>query len=52
MPADPIHPDQLGGEARFRADLVAYLDSLPVNELADLLGELPGSRQQPLQLGS
>jgi len=52
MPADPIHPDQLGGEARFRADLAAYLDSLPVNELDDLLGELPGSRQQPLQLGS
>jgi hypothetical protein len=44
MPADPIHPDQLGGEQRFRADLVAYLDSLPVGELAELLGELPGSR--------
>jgi hypothetical protein len=26
---------------RFRADLVAYLDSLPVGELAGLLGELP-----------
>ncbi len=51
MPADPTHPDQLGGEARFRADLVAYLDSLPVHELAELLGELPGSRQEPLQLG-
>ena len=54
MPADPIHPihpDQLDGEARFRADLVAYLDSLPVGELAELLGELPRSRQQPLQLG-
>jgi hypothetical protein len=44
MPADPIHPDQLADEARFRADLVAYLDSLPVHELADLLGELPHSR--------
>jgi hypothetical protein len=44
MPADPIHPAQLGGEQRFRADLVAYLDSLPVGELAELLGELPGSR--------
>jgi hypothetical protein len=51
MPADPIHPDQLGGEQRFRADLVAYLDSLSVNELAGLLGELPGSRQEPLQMG-
>jgi hypothetical protein len=46
MPADPIHPDQLDGQQRFRADLVAYLDSLPVGELAELLGELPtpGSR--------
>jgi hypothetical protein len=51
MPADPFHPDQLSGEQRFRADLAAYLDSLPVRELAELLGELPGSRQQPLGLG-
>jgi hypothetical protein len=51
MPADPTNPDQLGGEARFRADLVAYLDSLRAHELAELLGELPSSRQQPLQLG-
>jgi hypothetical protein len=51
MPADPIDPDQLDGQARFRADLLAYLDSLPVHELADLLGELPSRRQQPLQLG-
>jgi WhiB family redox-sensing transcriptional regulator len=51
MSADSIHPDQLGGEARFRADLLAYLDGLPVHELADLLGDLPNSRQQPLQLG-
>jgi hypothetical protein len=51
MPDDPIHPDQLDGQARFRADLAAYLDSLLVGELADLLGELPNSRQQPLQLG-
>ena len=50
MPADPIHPDQLGGAARFRADLVAYLDSLPLDQLADLLSELP-NRQQPLGLG-
>jgi hypothetical protein len=26
MPADPIHPDQLGGEVRFRVDLLAYPD--------------------------
>jgi hypothetical protein len=51
MPADPIHPHQLDGPARFRADLAAYLDSLPVGELAELLGELPRSRQQPLGLG-
>jgi hypothetical protein len=50
MPNDPIYPDHLGGEQRFRADLAAYLDSLPVSELAELLGELPGRRQQPLQL--
>jgi hypothetical protein len=51
MPADPTHPDQPGGEQRFRADLLDYLDSLPTHELADLLGELPSSRQEPLQLG-
>jgi hypothetical protein len=51
MPADPIHPDQLDGEQRFRADLAAYLDSLPVGELAELVGELPSSRQEPLGLG-
>jgi len=50
MPTEPTHPDQLGGEARFRADLVAYLHSLPVHKLVDLLGELPSSRQEPLQL--
>jgi hypothetical protein len=37
MPADPIHPDQLAGHQRFRADLAAYLDSLPVGELAEPL---------------
>jgi hypothetical protein len=51
MPADPIHPDQLAGDQRFRADLIAYLDSLPVGELAELLSELPRSRQEPLGLG-
>jgi hypothetical protein len=43
MPADPIHPDQLGSEARFRADLVSYLDSLPIGELAELLGSCPAA---------
>lgn len=28
MPDDPTHPYGLSGEARFRADLVAYLDTL------------------------
>jgi hypothetical protein len=51
MPADPFHPDRLDGEARFRADLVAYLGSPPLGELAELLGKLPRSRQQPLGLG-
>jgi hypothetical protein len=51
MPANPIHPDHLDGPARFRDDLVAYLDSLPVGELAELLEELPRSRQEPLELG-
>jgi hypothetical protein len=50
MSDDPIHLDQLDGEQRFRADLLAYLDSLPVNELVELLGDLPRSRQQPLGL--
>jgi hypothetical protein len=44
MPTDPSHPHQLAGAQRFRADLVAYLDTLPV-------GELPSSRQQLLGLG-
>jgi NAD(P)-dependent dehydrogenase (short-subunit alcohol dehydrogenase family) len=44
MPDDPTWPDAIGGEARFRADLVACLDSLPVGELAGLLGELPSRR--------
>jgi hypothetical protein len=51
MPADPIHPDQPAGAARFRADLAAYLDCLPISEPAELLGELPRSRQEPLGLG-
>ena len=48
-PDDPTHPDQLDGQARFRADLVTCLDSLLVGELAGLLGELPSSRREPLQ---
>jgi hypothetical protein len=51
MPADPIHPDQLHGDQRFRADLVDLVASLPIGELAELLGELPRNRQQRLQLG-
>jgi hypothetical protein len=51
MPADPIDPDQLDGPERFRADLLPYLDSLPIGDLAALLGELPRSRQEPLGLG-
>ena len=43
MPAEPIHPDQLAGEQRFHADLVAYLNSLPVGGLAELLKTLDGS---------
>jgi hypothetical protein len=41
MPDSPTHPEYLSGEQRFRADLVAYLDSLPVGDLAALLCELP-----------
>jgi hypothetical protein len=43
MPDRPILPEPTSdqGAARFRADLVAYMDSLFLGELADLLGELP-----------
>jgi hypothetical protein len=41
MPDDPAHPDQLDGTRRFRADLLAYLDSLPVHQLGGVLGGLP-----------
>jgi hypothetical protein len=39
MPDDPLHPDQLDGEQRFRADLAAYLPGQPARPrgLADLL---------------
>jgi hypothetical protein len=49
MPADPIHPDQLGGAAVSRRP-GRPPDSLPLDQLADLLSELP-NRQQPLGLG-
>jgi hypothetical protein len=43
MPDRPTLPEPAGdqGQVRFRADLAAYLDSLFVHELAELLGELP-----------
>jgi hypothetical protein len=48
MPADPLSPAELGPEPRpegqFRADLVRYLDALPVSELGSLLSELPRTR--------
>jgi hypothetical protein len=34
MPADPTGPERLDGEARFRAGLVAYLNSLFLHGLA------------------
>jgi hypothetical protein len=49
---DPTGPDRPDGEARFRADLVAYLDSLSAHELGELLGELSSVRPgEPLRLG-
>ncbi|HEY5989488.1 MAG TPA: hypothetical protein VIV12_24390 [Streptosporangiaceae bacterium] len=48
MPADPMYPGEVGPEPRpegqFRADLVRYLDALPVSELGGLLSELPRTR--------
>jgi hypothetical protein len=40
MPDRPTLPEPTGdqGAAQFRADLAAYLDSLFLHELADLLG--------------
>jgi hypothetical protein len=46
MPADPIHPGQLG-EARFRADLVPYVDTLPAGELAGRVGSAAGVSIRP-----
>jgi hypothetical protein len=54
MPADPLYPAELGPEprpeGRFRADLVRYLDALPVSELGSLLGELPRTRPGVLMI--
>ncbi len=48
MPADPLDPGEVGPEPRpegqFRADLVRYLDALPVSELGSPLSELPRTR--------
>jgi hypothetical protein len=43
MPDRPTLPEPTGdqGETRFRADLAAYLDSLFIGELGDLLEKLP-----------
>jgi hypothetical protein len=52
MPADPLYPAELSPEPRpegqFRADLVRYLDALPVSELGSLLNELPRTRADVL----
>jgi hypothetical protein len=41
MPPDPTYPDQLGSEARFRADLVACLDSLFLHDWPTCWGRYP-----------
>jgi hypothetical protein len=53
MPDRPTLPDPGSdqGKARSRADLTAYLDSLFLQELADLLGELPESTRMALLYG-
>jgi hypothetical protein len=43
MPADLTGPDRPDGQAWFRADLAAYLDSLLAPELAELLGRCPAA---------
>jgi hypothetical protein len=48
--AEPIHPDQLNGQARFRVDLVAHLDSLR-GRAGRAAGGVACSRQEPLGLG-
>jgi hypothetical protein len=48
----PTLPEPTGdhGAARFRADLAAYLNSLFLHELGDLLGELPEGTQVALMV--
>jgi hypothetical protein len=54
MPVDPLYPAEVGPEPRpegqFRADLVRYLDALPVSELGSLLSELPHTRPGVLMI--
>jgi len=54
MPADPLYPGEVVPEPRpegqFRADLVRYLDALPVSELGSLLNELPRTRSEVLMI--
>jgi hypothetical protein len=53
MPDRPTLPDPGSDQAkaRSRADPTAYLDSLVLQELADLLGELPESTRIALLYG-
>jgi hypothetical protein len=48
MHADPLYPGEISPEpdpeGQFRADLVRYLDALPVSELGSLLSQLPHTR--------
>jgi hypothetical protein len=39
MPDDQTRPNQRDGERPFRADLVVYLDSLPIHQLGSWLAE-------------
>jgi hypothetical protein len=54
MPADPLYPGEVGPEPRpegqFRADLVRYLNALPVSELGSLLSELSRTRPGALMI--
>src|SRR6266508_2022695 len=54
MPTDPFYPGERIGpeppEGQFRADLVRYLDALPVSELGSLLSELPRTRPGVLMI--
>jgi hypothetical protein len=52
MPDRPTLSEPAGdqGHARFRADLTAYLNSLFLHELGDLLGELPETSRVALMV--